>query len=175
MSKLRNEFFRVHKEHRSIFILVWGMLGLELLSLITRFITSLIFIESGEVLTFTYIYFINVFVNFLLSLCIFTNWLCHYYIVTEDGISINTGFLFRRSRTFDFQSIKSIRIRQGILGKIFNYGTIELEIPVIKKMPVLHSVSNAFEFAKILEEQRLKASSTESGHETVSPIKTDLL
>lgn len=100
--------------------------------------------------------------NLFASIWIFIEWTNHYYILTEEGISKTHGVLYRKTRTFDMASIASVKVRQGLLGRLFHYGHIVLENPLTKKDLVLRSIENPYEQASLIEQQRLKEISKQS-------------
>lgn len=47
-----------------------------------------------------------------------------YYIVSEKLIAIQTGVLYRLSFEMAFSKIVDVRVKQGIVGKHFDFGTV---------------------------------------------------
>lgn len=48
----------------------------------------------------------------------------HIYILTDYRIIMKKKFISREEREITYDKITDIHVRQGILGRIFNYGTI---------------------------------------------------
>jgi len=113
------------------------------------------FMESG--LTSVPIVFFTFWtLNMFLLLSLFIRWYFVYFIISTDALSKHKGFLFKRLKTYDLQSIRSVRVYQGPLGRLFNYGNIVMESPLLREMISLKKVQNPLRHAKIIDRQRLK-------------------
>lgn len=109
--------------------------------------------ETGGFIIFTAVFLI---LNFAVLVWLLVFWFYRYYIIGPQGISSNMGFLARHTETIDLPAIRSIKVRQSLAGKILNYGTIDLESPLLEKHFILRNVSNPYSHAKLIEEQRLQ-------------------
>lgn len=105
--------------------------------------------------------------NFSVFAIFFLKWLYHYYIITPTGFSKNYGVIVRDTETYDFKSIRSLEVHQGILGKIFGYGNIRLDSPLLKKSVHIEKISQPYKYAKLIEERRLKYL---EGSDNVTPV-----
>ncbi len=59
------------------------------------------------------------------ALAVFVPWLSHSYIVGPDGIEQRQGILSRDSTSIRLSDIRSINLKQGIIARLFNVGTLE--------------------------------------------------
>ncbi len=96
-------------------------------------------------------------INLTIFICLFLGWNYRYYVISQDGISSNTGVVFRKTKSIDIPSIRSISINQGFFGRIFNYGTIVLESPVLSEKFYMHYLPTPFRHATLIENARAKA------------------
>lgn len=58
---------------------------------------------------------------------IFFAWYKEYYNIQKDKITYGKGIVFRKTTSVPLSSIKSVGFRQGPLGKLTKYGTIDLK------------------------------------------------
>lgn len=58
-------------------------------------------------------------------------WHNHYYLIRPDKILTSRGVFLHRQRFFAIKNIESISVRQGIIGKMFNFGTLHLYAPTL--------------------------------------------
>lgn len=63
----------------------------------------------------------------LLVFYIFFTWHREYYNIQSDKILYGSGIAFRKRTSIPLSSIKSVDYRQGPLGKLTKYGTIDLK------------------------------------------------
>lgn len=62
----------------------------------------------------------------LINLYLLLAWYNHLYIIGVDEITETEGVLWRRDLTLEFPSLDILNVRQGILGRIFNFGDVEV-------------------------------------------------
>ncbi len=87
------------------------------------------------------------------------------YYTTELGITnkriiAKTGLIMRNSVELNLDRVESIRVEQGILGRIFNYGTVILAGAGNPHAP-MKRISNPLEFRKACLEIQEKADSNQ--------------
>lgn len=83
------------------------------------------------------------FLTFLvLSLIILLNWRYEYYEILKKAIVHHKGFLFKHKNVFTCGNIELIQFRQGLFGKIFNFGTIEMHDQFLDKKIYLMNIPN---------------------------------
>jgi uncharacterized membrane protein YdbT with pleckstrin-like domain len=111
--------------------------------------------------------FIIGFLNLIFVLWLFISWVNTYYIISKEGMSKTKGVFFRKTRTFDISSIASVKVRQGIIGRILKYGDVILENPLTKKDLVIERINEPYLQASLIEKQRLKEISTNENKKIV--------
>lgn len=89
------------------------------------------------------------------TLFIVLEWLNEYYEITPTKIFYRRGIIWRKEDTFDVSGDKSSRItsigiQQGILGRIFNYGTLFFYDRGVYKYYYLHYIHNPLRYLEIL-------------------------
>lgn len=84
-------------------------------------------IENSRDLSFAFSIFIGLVVlkNFLTFWILF-QWLNNYYEFSATEIKHRSGILFKKVDKIQISHLGFIEVQQGILGKLFNYGTITL-------------------------------------------------
>lgn len=50
-----------------------------------------------------------------------------YYVVTRSEVTKVDGLLRKRRHTIPYQGVSAVSVSKGILGRILNYGTVEIE------------------------------------------------
>lgn len=63
----------------------------------------------------------------LVGLVTFLKWKATYYTLKKESLEFTTGIAESVTRTLRLDTFAGITIEQGMLGKILNYGTIQLE------------------------------------------------
>lgn len=96
------------------------------------------------------------------TLQILLQWLNYYFELRPAEIAFRTGFLDRKEKIYSLTYIESITINQHMLGRILNYGTINLYNPVLKKSIYINSINNPQKYMKLIEEEIAKARKAEN-------------
>jgi len=52
-------------------------------------------------------------------------WMRHYIITNNEIIKVE-GILTKRRITIPFQSVSDVRVEKGVIGRIFNFGTVHV-------------------------------------------------
>lgn len=92
----------------------------------------------------------------ILTLFIVFSWLNEYYEITPTKIVYKRGILWRKEDVYDLNPrdpavrISSIGIQQGILGRIFNYGTLFFYDRGTYRYEYLHYIHNPLRYFEIL-------------------------
>jgi uncharacterized membrane protein YdbT with pleckstrin-like domain len=84
-------------------------------------------------------------------LLIVLSWVYNYYIIELKNIIIRKGIIFSKEERFNMEQLQSVSVRQGLFGKIFNYGTIELHNPEMDKKVFLRSIPDPYQEAAFIE------------------------
>ena len=87
----------------------------------------------------------------LLVLYIVLNWLYEFYITQPSGIIVRRGIIFSKEIQYSLGAIQSIGVQQGILGRIFNFGTVILYNPVLKSDLKLEFIHNPYGEAQFIQ------------------------
>ncbi|MBF0208083.1 MAG: PH domain-containing protein [Oligoflexia bacterium] len=77
-------------------------------------------------------------------------WQNEKYTITTAKIIHERGIFFKKKEMYDYSHITLIDIKQGILGKIFNFGSIHLSDPFINKDIYLDDIHNPERYYHIL-------------------------
>jgi membrane protein YdbS with pleckstrin-like domain len=63
----------------------------------------------------------------------YLSWNSELYMVTHDSITEIFGFMFKTQKTYLIRNIMEIKLSQGLLDKIFHFGTVVI-ITQLKKI-----------------------------------------
>lgn len=104
-----------------------------------------------------YVDFFLLIINIIIFLYLLLSWNCKYYIISAEGVSLNFGVILRRSKQIDVPAIRSISVNQGFFGRIFGYGTLKLESPLLTKPFLLYDLPDPFRHSGLIEKASLEA------------------
>lgn len=104
-----------------------------------------------------YVGFFSLIFNLLIFLYLLLSWNNKYYIISAKGISSHSGVILRKTEQIDVPAIRSISVNQGFFGRIFSYGTLRLESPLLTKPFWLHDLPNPFRHSGLIEKASLAA------------------
>jgi uncharacterized membrane protein YdbT with pleckstrin-like domain len=97
---------------------------------------------AGFFLLVGIIWFINALIRYLTS----------EFAITNKRIIIRVGLIKRITLEMNREKIESIGVDQGILGRIFNYGTIVISGTGSTKQ-IFKAIINPIQFRKIAQEK----------------------
>ncbi len=81
-------------------------------------------------------------IKILFMIIIIAQWLENYYEVKPGKIIYKSGFFSRTEREFDCNQITKVNLTQGIIGRLFNFGTINLYRPTTNEWFSLSNIPN---------------------------------
>lgn len=90
-------------------------------------------------------------INILTAVGIIASWKNRYYTITPDGVTKHKGIVTIKQEKYDCHYVESITIQQGLLGQMFDFGTISLYDPVQKHRLHLVNVPDPAQAVKTLE------------------------
>ena len=144
---------------RSVFILTLKLLIVEsffiILSLVVFTLINILS-PSGSLISdtkflFAVLYIMLSFFRFVLFIVIILNWSSQYYEIKSEGVIFISGVLGDRKRTYYYRNIESITLMKGIIGKIFNFGTIRMYNPSLNEYFYLKDISSPEKYIKIIK------------------------
>lgn len=142
---------KIFKLRQGFAILFFRMLIVEIL--VASLYSLLQYLTDGLLNTF----FIPQIFNLTLLSYVLLRWTTTYYIITPNEITAAQGIVFRDRATWKVNAIQSVTMRQSFLGRIFNYGTVHLESPFLKKDFYFRNIPEPELYAEYLENTRAKA------------------
>jgi uncharacterized membrane protein YdbT with pleckstrin-like domain len=84
---------------------------------------------------------------------IILDWANRYYEFNSDEIVFKSGVASKQERSYPYRDIQSVRLKQGILGRLLNFGTIEVFIPTLGYDLHFTEIPNPREFVKIIKDK----------------------
>lgn len=146
----------------SYFILVSKFVFLQIIIFSTYALINYLF--TSPILTSLIFAGLDIF----LSIFILLKWHFRYYIISASNIAAHGGVFMQSIKTCDLKGVRSVSIKQSLLGNLFNFGTLILENPLLEENLKLINIGNPNYHAKIIEKQRLKI--IEGSSHNVVPI-----
>jgi uncharacterized membrane protein YdbT with pleckstrin-like domain len=79
------------------------------------------------------------------------NWINEYYEIIPGKIIHRKGVFFTKQEIFACHHVESIELLQGFMGKLFNYGSLDLFSPTLEKKIFLYNINNPDKYTKSIE------------------------
>jgi len=147
---------------QSITFLVGKLIVIELIAAIGVIVLHTLFISTdvadvaekaaGSFNIFNWYVFLGLVVlKTLLMFYIIMQWLNMYYEITPDNIIYRNGFIYKKEQGNSLDHLASLRLEQGMLGRIFNYGNLTLRNWAVGKDVVLYQIHNPKKYYTILQ------------------------
>lgn len=144
---------------QSIFILLFKLVLLDLLVafLAVAFLSLLstsIFSPGIKIylLAFHVIYFVLlVALKVALTFYVVLAWLNEYYEIWPEAIVHKGGIIWRKEVRYPFRQIRFIKMYQGMIGKLCNYGSLEIFDWRLTKYTTMYLIHNPHRYERILE------------------------
>lgn len=97
-----------------------------------------------------FLVFVTIIQNIFL-IFITLNWVNDYYEIRPDEIAHITGIFSKTQKTYPYRDIQSITIHQGFIGRLFNYGSVNLYIPALGQELYFNEVSSPEKFVELVK------------------------
>ncbi len=99
-------------------------------------------------------------IGFVLLVCVKTaltfyiiaDWVDEYYEISSHTIRHKWGILFKHEQENMLEHLATVKLEQGILGRIFNYGTLTLYNWASEKEFVLYLIHSPHKYMRILRQ-----------------------
>lgn len=147
-------FDHVNVRH-SIALLLFKLVVVELI-LGASFFAVTIFFPSVSV----YVFGAAVILKILFTIYIIVDWLDEYYEISETEIGHRKGTFIKHSENVKLEHLTSLRMEQGFLGKMFNYGTIQVHDWFRGRDYFLYQIHNPKKYEAVLTKLMPKADHT---------------
>jgi uncharacterized membrane protein YdbT with pleckstrin-like domain len=91
-------------------------------------------------------------IELFLILLVTLRWTSEEYEIRNDTIVHRIGILKTMEETYSLRNLGNAAISQGVLGKIFNFGTIRIFSPLLKQEYFINNVHNPKQILESLED-----------------------
>lgn len=130
------------KLHRIVF--VWPIIWLV--------VALLIFVSVSDAALRDVLSILIFLLAILTSISSFINYTTSEFAITNKRVIVKVGFIRRNSIEILLSKVEGIQVNQGILGRIFGFGSIVVSGTGGTKDP-FHKISNPLEFRRKKQEQ----------------------
>ena len=79
-------------------------------------------------------------IQLLLINYILMQWVFEKYIIFPDKIEHRSGILFKKTDFYDTKDVATVGIEEGLMGRLFGYGSIILRSPTLEEPIELNNV-----------------------------------
>lgn len=155
---------QIHVSHitirQSISFLLLRLVVLEIVSIL-GLIFSLIFFFNpdvqnqlgGWILYVNIPYFVGiVLLKTFVMLFIILQWLEEYYEINPKYIIHRKGFIFKKEEKYLLSHLGKVKLEQGVMGRILNYGNVKVFNWALEKDVTLYIIHNPTKAIRVLEE-----------------------
>lgn len=109
---------------------------------------------SSNITLFLVVFTVIAVFKMTMTCYVILDWLNEYYEITPEHIIHKHGIIFRKTEHYRLNNVRAMKIKDSLLGEMFNFATITLyDIRLIKYLD-MYLVHNARRYAKILKEIR---------------------
>lgn len=143
---------------QSISILLAKLIFLEIIAAVIFFLFHPFLFASQIMTSFPFVELYNtwafitaIFAKMILTIYVVLAWLNEYYEISPALVKHKKGILFVRREQLALDDIQSISLHQGLIGKIFNFGTLSLFDWKWRKNEYLYDVHNPTKYVEIIE------------------------
>ncbi len=164
MAKEKTPAQEIHVSHvtirQSISFLLLRLILLEVVSILGLILSLLFFFNPGVqnqlggwILYVNIPYFVGiVLLKTFVMLFIILQWLEEYYEINPKYVIHKKGFIFRKEEKYLLTHLGKVKLEQGVLGRIFNYGNVKIFNWALEKDVTLYLIHNPTKAMRILEE-----------------------
>jgi uncharacterized membrane protein YdbT with pleckstrin-like domain len=163
-----------HEIRQSLFILIFQISGVQIIAaIIDFFLIKLSFVFGlHDVYMSSWEFILSHLFNTVWLLWVIIKWASTYYVINYKEISITKGVIRKKKCSYDIRGIQSSSVTQGLLGRIFNYGTIHLENPLLKSDVFLKNIYSPNSYINIIEQAHKNAVKTSPLTDVMLNLKT---
>ncbi len=100
---------------------------------------------------FGWIFFVLVLSKIILTVYIVLDWLNEYYEMDRQFIYHRRGIIWTSEQKYAIANIQSVKLEQGLWGKIFNAGNLRFYDAEVKKEFLIYMIHNPLRYFEILD------------------------
>lgn len=105
-----------------------------------------------QFISYSEIYFVLlVSIKIFLTIYVVLQWLNEYYEIRPASVAHRRGIIWRKEEIFPIKQIRAVGIHQGMLGRIFQYGTLTLYDWWMEKYATMYLIHNPIKYLHVLE------------------------
>ncbi len=148
--------------HQSPFILgskIVTILALSLVLYLALWIPSFFFAESSIALApvlgplYILIFVLLIFIDMFLIIYTILSWSRTYYVIEKAEVRIIYGIFSKNEKAFALMHAQEVTVHKGLLGNLFNFGTVEIFSPSLKDRVYLLNIANPDECVSVIKEK----------------------
>src|SRR3989344_8316511 len=145
---------------QSIFFLVMKLIVIEVVAGIAVAIFHTIILSPNvrgninpDLIVFNIPLFVAVaFAKIILTIFVIIQWVNEYYEITPKEVIHKKGLIFKKEERHTLNHLVTLEVEQGLVGRIFHYGTLKLFNKETKKDTYLYLIHNPMKYHRILQD-----------------------
>lgn len=96
--------------------------------------------------------FLLAIIQLLFTGYILLGWAQDRYIIFQNKIEHKFGIIFKKTESYQTKNVETACIDEGIVGRLFHYGSIDLHSPTLEEHIVLSNISNPSIILSLIEQ-----------------------
>ncbi len=154
----------IHVSHitirQSISFLLIRLVVLEVVSVLGLILSLVFFFNPqiqdrlGDLILYVNIPFFCfvIILKTIVMLMVIIRWLNEYYEITPKYVIHKRGFFFKKEERYTLVHLGKVRLEQGLLGRLLNYGNVKVFNWALEKEITLYLVHNPTKAVKVLKD-----------------------
>ncbi len=99
----------------------------------------------------TWIYILFQLINLTTIMIVVVLWAFHFYRISQETISRYKGYINKKTDIITMRTISSVKMSQGLMGRIFGFGTIRVECMFSKQVIFLKNINKPHFYRKAIQ------------------------
>lgn len=144
---------------RSVFVLIFNLIAIEIFFDLLYFglkVLPMYFSVNLDFQQLTAPLYFSVFIlftclKFVLFIIVACKWVTNSYVITKEEIRYKSGVFTHNEKIFMCSYTQEVTCSQGLIGRLCNFGSVEITNPAIKEKIYLDSIPNPKKYVKIIK------------------------
>jgi membrane protein YdbS with pleckstrin-like domain len=138
-----------------VYRIVWMTMFFYAATAIAYPVAARIWIEAGLADAFIHRFvwsLLTISAESCIIILLFIHWSMTTYEIRPGELVYRSGFLMRKMDIHSLKNMQTVYISQGVLGRLFRYGTVRLYNPMSKEELLLEHISDPERYAESLRQ-----------------------
>jgi len=92
-------------------------------------------------------------VHTIILIYLILSWTCHYYLFKNKQIILKKGIIWVKKEIYSLSILGHVHVEQGILGRIFHYGSINLMGPILDERASIRRIPTPDYYCSLIQQE----------------------